>query len=141
VDDTRVGVAAFERTVFDVDLMLTPVPALVLGGEFNLGSADMGTVESEWKGFLAMAHYDFNDWLGVTGRFDWFDDPDDFVFGSGLQETRTAITVAPTFVWGDGMGALVELRVDGSSEDVLVDKDGEAQGSTTQLAFEMTYSF
>lgn len=131
----------FDRTVVDVDLTLRPVAGLVIGGEFNYGAVDVTGTDATWTGFLAMAHYDFNEWLGLTGRFDWFDDPDDWVFGSGLMETRTAITIAPTFVLGDGMGALVEVRVDGSSEDVFVDSDGDPSGSTTSVAFEMTYSF
>ncbi|MBU1698940.1 MAG: porin, partial [Candidatus Eisenbacteria bacterium] len=140
-DEIRKAVMTLDRTVVDVDLTLTPIPALEIGGEFNMGFVEVNDVESEWMGMLAMVHYDFNKWFGLTGRFDWFDDPDDFVFESGLEETRTAITLAPTFVLGDGMGALLELRIDGSSEDVFINSDGEPKASTTGLAFEMTYSF
>jgi hypothetical protein len=132
---------AFDRRVVDVDLNLTPLPALRLGGELNLGRVEVAGEESTWTGFLAMVHYDLNAWLGLTARYDWLDDPDGWLFGLADGETRTAIAIAPTFVLGEGMGALVELRIDGSSEDVFTDADGEAKASTTSLAFEMTYRF
>lgn len=130
-----------DRRVIDLDLTLTPLPSLLLGGEVNLGRIEAGGEEATWTGFLAMAHYDFNAWLGLTARYDWLDDPDAWLFGFAGGETRSAIAIAPTFVLGENMGALVELRIDRSSEDVFVDKDGEAIASTTSLAFEMTYRF
>lgn len=138
--------SSFDRTVLDVDVTLTPAPGLLLGGEVNLGFLDFGTsvdgstLDGSWTGALLMAHYDFNEWLGLTGRFDWFDDPDQFVFRDA-GDNRTAITLAPTFVLGDGMGALIELRIDSSNEDVFDDGDGGVKSSTTSAAFEMTYSF
>jgi len=131
----------FDRRVIDVDLSLTPLPALRFGGELNLGRVEAAGEESTWTGFLAMVHYDFNAWLGLTARYDWLDDPDAWLFGLAGGETRSAIAIAPTFVLGEGMGALVELRSDRSSEDVFTDGDGEAKASTTSLAFEMTYRF
>lgn len=143
------GVRTDKRTVVDVDVTLTPVENLLVGGEVNLGTVDSGSDDVDdmtWTGFLVMAHYDFNEWLGLTGRFDMVDDPDAYIFGGyaqgePLEETRSSFTLAPTFVLGEGMGALIELRIDSSSEDVFVDSDGEAQGNTTSVAFEMTYTF
>lgn len=135
---------SLERTVIDVDASFTPRPDLLLGGEFAFGSRELGGedgVEADFTGFLVMAHYDYNAWGGMTVRFDWFDDPDGAYFGFAAGETRTALTLAPTFVLGDGMAALVELRVDASSEDVFVDRDGETKSSTTSAALNLTYEF
>lgn len=140
-DDSGPMPVDFTRTVFDADLTITPRPDVVIGAELNLGSIDIGSDSSSWTGFLVMSHVDFNEWAGLTGRFDWFDDQDDIIFGSGFAETRMAFTVAPTFVLGDGMGALIEVRIDTSSDDVFVDSDGAAKSSTTSAAFEMTYGF
>lgn len=131
----------FERTVVDVDLTLTPAEGWTLGGEFNTGEIVLEGLKTSWTGFLVMAHYDVNGWFGLTGRFDSFDDRDGAVFDEATPQTRTSLTFAPTFVLGDGMGALLELRTDFSDEDVFTDSDGEAAGSTTSAAFEMTFTF
>ena len=130
-----------DRTVFDLDVKVTPVDGLVLGAEANHGTVDVAGSGADWTAFMVMAHRDFCSWAGLTGRFDWFDDPDAVVFEAGIAQTRTAITVAPTFVLGDGLGALVEVRMDQSSEDVFADSDGAPKGSTTSVAFEVTGSF
>jgi len=131
----------FERTVFDVDLTLTPAVGWLVGGEFNAGKVKTGGVESKWIGYLLMAHYDVNDWFGLTGRFDSFDDQDGAIFAEAMAQVRTSVTFAPTFALGEGMGALVEVRIDSSDEDVFVDSDGAASGSTTSAAFEVTYTY
>lgn len=130
----------FDRTVVDVDLTLTPAEGWLLGGEFNKGTYEALGVECEWTGMLVMANRAINDWLGLTVRFDWMDDPDGYVFGNG-EDTRTAFTVAPTFALGDGLGALFELRQDMSDNQIWVDADGAATDSALTAAFEMTYTF
>lgn len=130
----------FDRTVIDVDLTLTPADGWLFGGEFNKGTYEADAVESEWTGLLVMANRTINEWLGLTVRFDWLDDPDGFVFGNGA-DTRTAFTVAPTFVLGDGLGALVEIRQDMSDGMIWTDADGAATDSALTAAFEMTYTF
>lgn len=135
------SLAAVERRVVDCDLTLTPLPALRLGGELNLGRAEQDGVEATWTGFLAMLHYDFTPVLGLTLRYDWLDDADGYLFGGPEPQTRSAYAVAPTFALGEGMGALIELRIDRSSEEVFLDGDGEPSDATLGLAFEMTYRF
>jgi len=135
LDDVEV-----ERTVYDVDLTLTPADGWTVGGEFNMGAVTEGAAESDWTGLLVMVHDDVNDWLGFTARYDWFDDPDGAVFGNGA-DTRTAVVLASTFVLGDGMGALLEIRRDMSDKAIWTDADGEAVDAITTAAFEMTYAF
>ncbi|MEZ4387227.1 MAG: outer membrane beta-barrel protein [Candidatus Krumholzibacteriia bacterium] len=134
-----VGVDAFTRTVFDVDLGYT-TGAWTFGGEFNRGQVTLDDASKlEWTGFLLMGHYDVNDWLGFTGRYDSFDDQDGYAFG--LAQTRSSLTFAPTFVLDDGFGALVEIRLDMSDEDVFTDSDGAPSGDALTMAFEMTYTW
>jgi hypothetical protein len=135
--------ATSDRTVIDIDVTYTPMADLLIGGEFNMGTVTVvGTeTESEWKGIMGMGHYDFTPLLGLTVRYDWFDDPDNHAFDGTVAESRTAITIAPTFALGDGMGALIEFRLDSSSEEVFTDSDGVAKSSTSSVALEMTYSF
>lgn len=128
-------------TVIDVDLTATPSDNWTLGGEINYGRDKLDEVSCTWKGIMAMAHVDFSAWSGLTLRYDLFDDGDACRLGSGVGETRQALTVAPTFALGDGMGALVEFRTAFSDEKVFVDSDGQPAKSASALAFEMTYSF
>lgn len=141
-----------QRTMLDVDLAFDYVENLMIGAEFNMGSEE-GAIpaanpgddpdDATWNGFLVMAHYDFTDWMGLTLRYDMFNDPDDFRIGDGVPDgqTRTAITVAPTFVIADGAGALIEYRMDMSDEEVFVDADGEPTDTSSYVVVEFTYSF
>jgi hypothetical protein len=135
------GNAAMTRTVFDVDASYAS-GAWTFGGEYNMGKVEMvGGAEADWSGFLVMSHYDFNDWAGFTVRYDNFDDPDGYAFGLATGQTRSSLTLCPTFVLDDGFGCLVELRMDMSDEEVFLDSDGAATDSETSVAFEMTYSW
>ncbi len=134
------------RTVIDIDLGVTPVENLLIGAEYNMGSIDVKDGDTfNWTGFMVMAHYDLNDWFGFTARFDSVDDSDSQLFlndlGVGLGETRTSLTFAPTFVLGDGIGALIEYRMDSSDQEVFTDSDNEPSKNESVIAFEMTYTF
>lgn len=134
---------AFTRTVFDVDLSYAG-GAWTLGGEFNRGDVTVeapgGDIDREWTGLLLMAHYDHTDRLGLTVRYDWFDDPDGWAFGDidGEFQTIQAIAVCPTFALADNLGALLELRVEKSDRDAYADRDGDPADTSTVIAFEMT---
>ncbi len=140
-DRSASSAVRLHRTVLDLDFTLTPRERLLIGGEANHGFGEIGGVDMTWTAFMIMSHYDFNAWAGLTGRFGWFDDPHGVVFDPGVSQTRTAVTVAPTFVLADGLGALVEVRVDSSTEDVFADSHGKLKGSTTEVALEVTGSF
>lgn len=134
-----------KKSVYDVDITYTGVERLTVGAEFNTGKEDnagtaTGEDDSKWTGFLVMAHYDFTDMIGLTLRYDSFDDKG----GSRLDDTdtlaekRQSYTVAPTFSLGEGAGALVEYRVDKSDEKVF---EGGTEDTTGIFAVEFTYSF
>ena len=127
------------RSVFDLDITITTVENLTLGGEFNIGSEEIGDESGNWTGVMVMAHYDCSDWAGITGRFDLLDDDDGLRFGEGSQQ-RISITVAPTFTVADGAGILLEYRFDKSDEEVFVEEDGKTDNNST-IALEFTYAF
>ncbi len=131
-------------TVLDADFTFTAVKNLTLGAEINKGGENLtdSTNTSKtvtWLGALLMAHYDFSEYWGITIRYDYFDDND----GSrlGVAEKRQAFTFAPTFVLGDGMGAIIELRNDFSDKKVFTDKKGKAVKSQLAMALEFTFTF
>ena len=137
------------RTVIDIDATANLVENLVLGAELNMGSeaeaAQIGTEleDAGWMGFLVMGHYDFDDTFGLTGRLGSFSD--DFGIRTGVPQGKdlsyTSITLAPTAKLGDGMGCLLELRMDSVNEEIWLDADGKATDARTTVAFEVTYSF
>ncbi|WP_297308721.1 outer membrane beta-barrel protein, partial [Neptuniibacter sp.] len=129
------------QTVVDFDMSFNPWSWWTIGSEFNFGSTAVGTASNKWTGFLLMNHWDFNDWFGLTARFDYFDDKNGSRLGSSVAEKRKAFTFAPTFGLGDGMGALVEFRYDFSDQYVFTDSDGAPKKSGFTAAYEMTYSF
>jgi len=130
----------YERSVLDIDLSFNYSSNLIIGGEFNQGSISNDDDDYSWSGFMIMGHYELNDWMGFTARFGSMDDPDSWLFGEN-GETRNAITIAPTFTLPNGIGALIEYRMDTSTEEVYLDSDGNEQKSTSNVAVEFTYTF
>jgi hypothetical protein len=141
---TIMGVEAWagnnQVSVYDLDATITAVENLTIGLEFNYGMVSLEPKDATWMGYLVMAHYDFNETVGATLRFDSFDDTDGFRLGTG-GETRSAFTLAPTFVLGEGMGALIEYKYEMSDLDVWLDSDGMPTDTNNTVAFEMTYTF
>jgi len=114
---------------------------VIIGTEINFGWNELAGEKYDWNGFLAMTHVKLAPWLGVTGRYDYFNDKDALRLGSGISERRQAYTIAPVFSLGDGLTALLELRYDISDQRVFLGQDGLAYKSATTAAFEMTYGF
>ena len=136
------------QIVWDLDLSYN-MNAWTFGAEYNMGTyTDAAEEDYSWSGFLVMAHYDFNDFMGLTLRYDMFDDGDNVridELGAGMAEDAgfvySAITVAPTFVLGENMGALIEFRMDSVDEEIWMDDDGAATDSKFSMAAELTYTF
>ena len=138
------AVAGENMTVFDIDGTITMIPKLTVGLEFNFGNenkASTTSTDADWFGFLVMGHYDYSDWGGITVRYDYFDDEDGARLGGTANNTQQAITVAPTFVIGEGFGALIEYRHDSSDQNVFTKADGSVTDNNDTFAFEMTYVF
>ncbi|MBK6766244.1 MAG: outer membrane beta-barrel protein [bacterium] len=143
------GKDAKGRTVIDVDVTANLTEQLLLGGELNLGSEseaamiDNKVEDASWMGILVMGHYDFNETLGLTGRFGSFSD--DMGIRTGLPSSKdltySSITLAPTASLGEKMGCLLEIRMDSASEEIWLDSDGKATDARTTVAFEVTYGF
>lgn len=141
----------FKRTMIDIEFSYEP-EAWVFGGEVNIGrvripaavsaveegSAD--DIEQEWFGLLLMAHRSLTDVLGLTVRYDYFDDKDGYAFDlvEGKAQTRQAVTIAPTLSLDEGLDAVLEFRMDMSSGKVFQDSDGKPKDSSLNVAFGIT---
>ncbi len=69
------------RQIFDIDLTIDMVENLIIGGELNWGREEEASLtnakdDAGWFGAMAMLHYDFCNWSGLTLRYDYFDDKD-----------------------------------------------------------------
>lgn len=102
-DDT-----ANPRWVVDLDATWTPVPRLLLAGEFLYGGetgvrfrargvpfAAPAVVDEDvhWWGLYALAHYDVRDWLGLTFRYGFFRDENGA--RTGVEQSLQSFTLAP----------------------------------------------
>ena len=136
------------RTVFDTDLTIKLIPGLIIGAEFNYGWEENAGVtggNARWLAGLLTLHYNFTDSIGLTFRFDIFDDKD----GARLpndnpavtKQTAYALTLAPTFTLAQGVGFLVEFRYDKSDKDVFQKDNGNFRDDRFSVALEFTYSF
>jgi hypothetical protein len=142
-----------KRSVVDIDATITPVENLTIGAEFNYGTEDEASLkdadaDDDWLGALMMAHYDFTDWIGLTLRYDYFDDKEGSRIGLvpggedfGETVTMQAFTIASTFTIAEGAGFLVESRYDFANKDFFENADGEYTDHNHTIALEFTYSF
>lgn len=130
------------RTVLDSDLSYVR-GAWRLGGEVSLGDVTTTEGDAAWLGLMAMAHVDFSPRAGLTVRVDQLDDQDGCLFGAvdGGFQVRRSLTIAPTLVLDEGLGAVVEMRVDRSDRDAFLDGDGLPTDSAVTFAVEMTGSW
>ncbi len=134
-------------TITDIDFGYYIQENWIVGGEYNMGTFDNGTDDFGWNGFMVMTHYDFTEMVGLTVRYGSFTDSDAYVFGwmdangNPAELTLSELTIAPTFYLGNGMGALIEYRMDMAGEDYFDDGDDGLTKSKSTIAFEMTYTF
>jgi len=133
------------RTVFDIDLTVTTIDKLTIGAEFNSGEEDKASAvtagqDAKWTGYSIMANYAVSDSLGVTLRYEVFDDEDGSRLGTvgGKAQEQDSITLALAHSLGDGAGVVAEIRQNGSDQKAF---DGGAEDSQTAYAVEFTYSF
>lgn len=112
-------------TTLDIDATFEGIADTIIGAEYN-ASTNWTAVGQKSRGFMLMAHHDFNSMFGATARYGQFDSD------TATAGKQTAITGALTVALEDGMGALVEYRSD---------KDSTATTTVNSYAFEMTYSF
>lgn len=113
----------------------------LFGLEVNHGWQKKAGENFGWFGILAMTHIRLASWLGLTGRYDYFDDADAIRLESSLPEKRRAFTLAPMFSLGEGMTAIIEFRRDISNQRIFLDSDSLAHKSASSIAFGITYGF
>lgn len=96
------------RWVVDLDVTWTPLPRLLLAGEFVYGGEStvsfrergipfpapaVSDRDVNWWGFYALAHHDVVEWLGLTFRYGLFRDDD--AARTGVEQTLQSWTIVP----------------------------------------------
>jgi putative OmpL-like beta-barrel porin-2 len=96
------------RWILDFDVTWTPLPRLLLAGEFvyggepgvsfrrrgaPIGAAAVDDADVNWLGLYALAHYELTPWLGLSFRYGFFDDQNGA--RTGVAQTLHSFTVAP----------------------------------------------
>ncbi|MBI4665987.1 MAG: outer membrane beta-barrel protein [Nitrospinae bacterium] len=140
------GASPNNLSAFDIDSTITAIPGLTIGLEYNSGKYEKQSVvnpgkDADWAGYLVMANYAVTEKIGLTLRYDSFDDKEGARFGSGVKEKRDAFTIAPIYTIAPGFVARAEYRYTKSDQKVFVDKDGASNDSVTDIAVDFVYSF
>jgi len=140
------GAQTSNLSVLDIDLTLTMIENLTIGAEFNSGVFEGMSVvkagdDATWTGFLVMANYAFTDKMALTARYDQFHDAEGARLGGGVDETRSAFTVSPSYAVAEGFNALAEYRYTTSNEKTFTGSDGKTEDSVSEFAVEFTFSF
>ena len=144
-DDTG-GAESSNLSALDIDFSYTRQENLTIGAEFNTGTFENASVtkagdDATWTGFLVMANYAFTDQVGLTVRYDEFDDKDGARLGSDTSEKRTSFTISPSYAVAEGFDVLAEYRYTKSDEKVFADSDGNLEDTLSEFAVEMIVSF
>lgn len=144
---------ADKRAVFDLDFTFDAIDNMVIGGELNHGKEENASLltpaeDAEWFGAMLMVHYDFADWVGLTLRYDYFDDKEGSRLGlvaggddAGRAAKRQAGTIAPTFTLAKGLSAILEYRYDYADVEYFAYEDGTYKDEDHTVALELTYTF
>jgi hypothetical protein len=113
-----------------------------VGAEYNMGTTTVAGPGPGLERHAADVPQGLQREAGLTLRFDRFDDADNLRFGEALGVVRTAFTVAPTFVLGERLGAVLEYRMDTLlTRRSGLDGDGNATDAASALTFELTCGF
>ncbi len=134
-----------KRWVFDVDGAIESIEDVLLGFEVNYGWENAASGlrpgnDANWFGLLLMTNIVLTDDVGLTVRYDYFDDFD--AARTGYDTHYNAVAISPNYQFTDGCGILAEYRVDWSSKRVYDTSDPNRL--TKQLhtvALEMTFLF
>lgn len=96
------------RWIVDFDVTWSPISRLLLAGEFVYGGESgvsfrrvgepfaapaVTNRDATWLGLYALAHYDLQDWLGLSFRYGYFKDGDGA--RTGVQQVLQSWTITP----------------------------------------------
>lgn len=102
---------------------------------------DKGDGQS-WMGAALYLNYMLEDDLGLGLRGEYFDDPDNVISGAAFADGVNVIALtASANIKSGPLTFIPELRFDSASEDVFVDSDGEATGSSVMALIAAVYKF
>lgn len=167
------------HSLLDIDMTYNPSDTTLFSTEFVVGKESQVSLRKRglpypdpaitnedvsWTGFYLLAHQDFHDWFGVSGRYGWFDDDkgartgvrqilQSFTFGPILHLSRLAPGLRPTGVSYsrtrhpiDWVDLKLEYRFNHSNRGVFSDAEPaidilEAEKSSHQFQAQLVANF
>lgn len=147
--DTLTGAGGNDGTMLGlVDFVLTwqPVEEFVLVLNYDWADAEahpVGTAGiTDWQGAALIAHYDFNEYFGLSVRGEWFDDDAGLKFGAPKGDLYEG-TLTSHIYMGDGWETRFEYRHDHSDTALFSKTSGASPTRKFQdtLSAEVLYSF
>lgn len=104
-------------------------------------SDDNTSGKQNWSSLVGYLKYDISDAVALNYRAEYLDNKDNaLTLGAPLGNTVFANTVSATIKSG-AFQLKPELRFESSSEDIYVDKDGNAKGNSANFLIAAVYKF
>jgi len=121
--------AVDKRHLWDTVLTYTVNSKWSLTANYDYGMDRAAGARVRWQGVAAYARYAVNNWLALTPRFEWLDDPQGFT--TGAVQTLREFTFTGEFNVHKSLLIRTEFRRDFSNNNVFERKDGSFGRSQT----------
>ena len=130
------------RSVFNIDFEVRPARSWLLAGEVNYGletRALENNAQVDWLALTVLSRLEISGRAGITGRFDFFSDPDGL--RTGYVQDLKALSLAPSLSLAENLDARLEGRCDFSNRKVFLGADEDPHDYRITTAFELIYRF
>jgi len=112
-----------------------------LNATYKMISVDVDNVDDQsWMGAALYLNYMMNENFGLGFRGEYFDDPDGVNFDVADGANVIDLTISANMKSGP-LTFIPEFRMDFASEDIFIDKDGEATSTSPTFLLALVYGF
>lgn len=127
------------RHLFDSVATYEVSPRLQLAANYDYGMDRLQSSRVRWQGVAMSADVAALDWLNVSPRLEWFDDPQGF--RTGTAQTLREVTLTSRFAVHQGVTFSAEYRHDWSNRASFEARDGSMRDSQNTVAFGLSYTW
>ncbi|MFQ5703250.1 MAG: outer membrane beta-barrel protein [Gemmatimonadales bacterium] len=148
-----------QRFLLDIDFTAQPLNSLILGGEFNFGTEENSAIDggdADWVGGSLTSFLRLTGNVGITVRYDVFDDTDGA--RTGDKRTLQSLTLAPMLFFRSATSGIYStipqtgfslpefslragLRFDHSNNDFFNGDNGSLQNTETRFILEGVFVY
>jgi peptidoglycan-associated lipoprotein len=127
------------RHLFDSVASYEVHPRLRLAANYDYGMDRLASSRVRWLGVAMSADMAALDWLSVSPRLEWFDDPQGF--RTGTAQTLREVTMTSRFAVYEGVTLSAEYRHDWSNRASFEARDGGMRDSQNTVAVGLSYTW